>query len=339
MADNSNPLGTDIASAQEAIKAMMTPLQEDNVVGGDAQGDEPEADYVEPEAQAEEEAYEAEPDVGEDTEDYSDDDLDEEPRVLRKNVNGEEIEVTEDELFNGYLRQRDYTRKTQELAEQRKQLEERVQQLEAKDQEIEAERYQYAELLPKMRQQLEQQLQAEPDWDKLYEQNPIEATKLERQWRQAKEQREAQIKAVEEEQARLSQIQQRKLQAQMQKHLEAEQARLMQLIPEWKDADKMQKEAPEIRDFLLNEGFSEQDVDGIQHAGLVKLARNAMLYERGKQRITEAKTGRKTEGPKQMKPGSRGTQPRKRSNVEQAQTRLRQTGRVADAANVIKSLL
>jgi len=331
MADNSNPLGTDIASAQNAIKAMMTPLEEDNVVSGDAQGDEPEADYVEPEAQAEE-AYEAEPEVSEDTEDYSDDDLDEQPRVLRKNVNGEEIEVTEDELFNGYLRQRDYTRKTQELAERRKAIE-------ALEQEIEAERYQYAELLPKMRQQLEQQLQAEPDWDSLYEKNPIEATKLERQWRQAKQQREAQIKAVEEEQARLSQIQQRKLQAEMQKHIEAEQARLTQVIPEWKDTNKAQKEAAEIREFLLTEGFSEQDVNSIQHAGLVKMARNAMLYERGKQRITEAKTGRKAESPKQMKPGSKGSQPRKRSDVEKAQTRLRQTGRVADAANVIKSLL
>lgn len=331
MADNSNPLGTDIASAQNAIKAMMAPLDEDKVVGGDAQGDEPEADYVEPEAQAEE-AYEAEPEVSEDTEDYSDDDLGEEARTYRVKVNGEEIEVTEDELLNGYSRQQDYTRKSQELAERRKAIE-------ALEQEIEAERYQYAELLPKMRQQLEQQLQAEPDWDKLYEQNPIEATKLERQWRQAKQQREAQIKAVEEEQARLSQIQQRKLQAEMQKHLEAEQARLTQVIPEWKDTNKAQKEVAEIREFLLAEGFSEQDVNNIQHANLVKMARNAMLYERGKQRITEAKTGRKAESPKQMKPGSKGSQPRKRSDVEKAQTRLRQTGRVADAANVIKSLL
>jgi hypothetical protein len=30
--------------------------------------------------------------------------------------------VTEDELINGYMRQSDYTRKTQELAEERKQL-------------------------------------------------------------------------------------------------------------------------------------------------------------------------------------------------------------------------
>jgi len=38
-------------------------------------------------------------------------------------VDGEEIEVTLDELLNGYSRQSDYTRKTQELAQQRQQLE------------------------------------------------------------------------------------------------------------------------------------------------------------------------------------------------------------------------
>ncbi|MGH9963014.1 MAG: hypothetical protein ACREBC_38845, partial [Pyrinomonadaceae bacterium] len=37
-------------------------------------------------------------------------------------VGGEEVQVTRDELLNGYSRTQDYTRKTQELAEQRKRL-------------------------------------------------------------------------------------------------------------------------------------------------------------------------------------------------------------------------
>lgn len=45
-------------------------------------------------------------------------------------ANGEPImqSVTEDELLNGYLRQSDYTRKTQELAEEKKQLQFQAQQ-------------------------------------------------------------------------------------------------------------------------------------------------------------------------------------------------------------------
>ena len=47
---------------------------------------------------------------------------DEEPKFKVK-VDGEEIEVTQEELLRGYMRQKDYTQKTQQLAEQRKQYE------------------------------------------------------------------------------------------------------------------------------------------------------------------------------------------------------------------------
>lgn len=46
----------------------------------------------------------------------------EEPKFKVK-VDGEEIEVTQEELLRGYMRQKDYTQKTQQLAQQRKQFE------------------------------------------------------------------------------------------------------------------------------------------------------------------------------------------------------------------------
>ena len=172
MAENSIPQGTDLQSAHEAIRAMMAPL-EDNATGEDApleeasegEGYEAQAEYDDPEL---DEGQDTEGDEAEEPEETSD-------RYTVK-VNGEEIEVTLDELLHGYSRQSDYTRKSQELAERRKATE-------ALEQEIAAEREQYAELLPRMREQLQQQLQAEPDWDKLYEQNPVEAVRLERKWR------------------------------------------------------------------------------------------------------------------------------------------------------------
>ena len=327
MAENSNPLGTDLQSAQQAIRAMMAPL-EDNATGEDApleeasegEGYDAQAEYNEPEA-----------DDGQDTEGYDDEEPQGAPDRYNVKVNGEEIEVTLDELLNGYSRQSDYTRKSQELAERRKSIE-------ALEQEITAEREQYAELLPRMREQLQQQLQAEPDWDKLYEQNPVEAVKLERKWKEVKQQREQQIQAVQAEQQRLMTIRQRQMQEQVAKQLEAEQARLPDMIPEWKNSETAKKEAKEIRDFLLTKGFSEQDVDGITHAGVVALARNAMLFEKGRAKISEAK-GQAKPGPKPMRAGSQGTQPRRRGDVEKAHQRLKQTGRVTDAAQVIKSLL
>jgi hypothetical protein len=55
-------------------------------------------------------------------EDTHEEETDEEPKYTVK-VDGEEIEVTQDELLRGYMRQKDYTQKTQQLAEQRRQFE------------------------------------------------------------------------------------------------------------------------------------------------------------------------------------------------------------------------
>lgn len=46
----------------------------------------------------------------------------EEPKY-KVTVDGEEVEVTQEELLRGYMRQSDYTRKTQQLANQRQQIE------------------------------------------------------------------------------------------------------------------------------------------------------------------------------------------------------------------------
>lgn len=46
-----------------------------------------------------------------------------EDEVYKVKVDGEEVEVTKEELLKGYMRQSDYTRKTQSLAQERKRLE------------------------------------------------------------------------------------------------------------------------------------------------------------------------------------------------------------------------
>ena len=57
----------------------------------------------------------------------------EEPRYKVK-VDGQEVEVTQEELLRGYMRQSDYTRKTQQLANQRQQIEQFYAQRQAQPQ-------------------------------------------------------------------------------------------------------------------------------------------------------------------------------------------------------------
>ena len=244
-------------------------------------------------------------------------------------VDGEEITV--EELKAANLRQRDYTRKTQELAEQRKALE-------AQYSEIERERAQYAQMLPALQQRLEQKEQ-EPDWDTLYDTDPTMAAKAERQWRKQQEERQAQIAAVQAEQQRVYALQQQKMQQMQEQYVTQQREILPEVIPEWRDSKVAAQEATQIRDFLLGEGFTEQDIGGLTNATLVKLARKAMLYDRGETRVTAAKAKPKKARAKTLRSGTKASQPRPKSDAQKAIQNAKQSGRVQDAASAIKALL
>ena len=108
---------------------------------------------METEVEAEAEEAEAEIEVEDDVEEgeETEQSLEEQTEVEEElqppsyvvKVDGVEQEVTLDELQNGYSRQQDYTRKTQELAQQRKSFEDQQSELAKKD-------AIYAQLLPQL---------------------------------------------------------------------------------------------------------------------------------------------------------------------------------------------
>lgn len=338
MAENNNPLGTDLYSAQNAIRAMLAP-EEDNAAATDALEAETTEEVVEEAEPSEEmeateetdnsvvEGSEEELEVEEDAESSEDESFDILGAIVE--VDGEEITV--EELKAANLRQRDYTRKTQELAEQRKALE-------AKELELDGERAQYNQLLPALKERLEYK-EPEPDWDTLYDTDPTMAAKAERQWRKQQEERQAQIAAVQAEQQRVQALQQQKMQQMQEQYVTQQREMLPEVIPEWRDSKVAAQEATQIRDFLLGEGFTEQDISGLTNATLVKLARKAMLYDRGETRVTAAKAKPKKARAKTLKSGTKASQPRPKSDAQKAIQNAKKSGRVQDAAQAIKALL
>jgi len=331
MADVNNPQGTDLYSAQDAIRAMLAP-QEDTAEATDAL--EAEGEEIEDDQQ-----LEAEMSEDEYAEDELDDELDEDDGdedqsfdLMSATVEVDGEEITVEELKRGHLRQRDYTRKTQELAELRKGFE-------AEQSEIERERAQYAQLLPALRQRIEMAAEQEPDWDTLYDTDPQMAARAERQWRKQQEQRQAQLEAVNAEQQRLAQLQQQRAEQMRVQYVEQQRQVLPEIIPEWRDTKVAETEAGKIREYLLNEGFTEDDIAGLTNATLVKVARKAMLYETGTKKASDAKAKPKASKAKTLRAGSRGSQAKPKSARAQAQQQLQRTGRLKDAAAAIKTLL
>ena len=89
---------------------------------GELQWNTDEFDYKEEKESEPEPEQEKEEEQPDDSKEEESDTTDNEPTYKVK-VDGEEIEVTQEELLRGYMRQKDYTQKTQALAEQRRQFE------------------------------------------------------------------------------------------------------------------------------------------------------------------------------------------------------------------------
>lgn len=338
--EDGNPQGgIGLHEATLAISNLLGP-EEDNQEDAEALGQEETGQEAETE---DVEEYEDDTEYDE-TEDVEDSDLDEEDGdeeatqelsedlTVKVKVDGQEMEVTLAELRNGYSRTADYTRKATALAEQRKSLESEVEA-------IRAERTQYAQLLPILQQQIQQQNAAEPDWDTLYDEDPIEAARLERHWRRTKEEQTQRLAAIQAEQQRLAEEEVKQRNQQMQAVVAAERVKLSEVIPEWKDQETMMREAQELREWATSNGLTEQDVNSLTQAAHIALIRKAMLYDKGVRNMEKAKQPSKKKA-RIVRPGSSNSSAKPGSiDIKRASKRLAQTGSVNDAAALLDKLI
>jgi hypothetical protein len=333
MSNNGKPtaLQTEGESATAAFESFLAPeedTQEEAVIE-EAESIEPEIDELEEQDEeyteelVDEEELEFDDEDGE--EETEVEELEEQP-VYRVTVDGSEIEVTQDELINGYSRQQDYTRKTQELANQRKTIEQQAQELSQRD-------AIYAQLLPKMEAQLKGELVNEPDWDSLYNDDPIAFVREKQIWDEKKEK----LKAAEAEQQRLQQEAYAKQQEQIAQQVQEGQQKILEIIPEWKNAEVAQQEKLAIRDYGINVlGYLPQEMDAIYDYRALLGLRNAWLNSK-----TVEATKKKPTQKAPARVARPGTTTRKKTvaPAKRAKQVLAKTGKVQDAAKVFEQFL
>jgi hypothetical protein len=264
----------------------------------------------------------------------------EQPDIYTVRVNGEDVEVTFDELTKGYSREADYRRKTQEVAEQRKTVERQIQEAQAQFQKTQQLEQQYAALLGPMAQQLQADNQPEPDWDAAFAADPIEATKLERQYRVQKEDRAKKLQAIQAEQQRLMRESQQNQQTQHQQHLAEQAALLPDLIPSWKDEAVKAKEVEAMREWAVKSGrVSPDQINQISDAGHVALLRDAWKFSLGQAKVQEKRKPATSKKGKAVRPGSKANTPNAQSAaVKSAAGTFKQTPTVRNASDLIAEL-
>jgi hypothetical protein len=334
MSNNGKPtaLQTEGQKATSAFESFLAPeedTQEEAVIE-EAESIEPEIDEFEEQDDLGTEELVEEEDLEFDDEEDGEEETEveevEEQPVYRVTVDGEEIEVTQDELLNGYSRQQDYTRKTQELANQRKTIEQQAQELAQRD-------AIYAQLLPKMEAQLQGELVNEPDWDSLYNDDPIAFVREKQIWDEKKEK----LKAAQAEQQRLQQESYAQQQQLIAQQVQEGQQKLLEIIPEWKNAEVASKEKLAIRDYGINVlGYSPQEMDAIYDYRALLGLRNAWLNSK-----TVEATKKKPTQKAPARVARPGTTTRKKSvaPVKRAKQVLAKSGKVQDAAKVFEQFL
>ena len=323
MSENTNPQGSVDNSVSGAANAFMSFLE--------PQAEEAKA-QPEPSAEQSEEYSDAsqfeEQDVSAEEAESQEEEVEELPKY-RVKVSGEEVEVSLDELLNGYSRTADYQKKTQSLAEQRKAVEaDRV-----KIDEAAKTRETYAQRLQVIEQLLQQQDQGQ-DLASLKSEDPIAyavamAEKMER---------DKQLQAVQMERQRVQQEQQSHQQAQLQKHIQAEQAKLVEAIPEFKDDVKAEVIRRDIRNYAKAQGFSDQELSQVYDSRAVLALYKAAQYDKlmaGKG-VTSKKVAN---APKTIRPGTSNPQSSENETVKKDRAALRQSGNKKDAARLFERFL
>jgi hypothetical protein len=247
----------------------------------------------------------------------------EEPSYTVK-VDGSEMEVTLDELLRGYQREADYTRKTSELSLEKSKYNDLMQQSQS---EINNKLSKLEELTTVAQQELQQEY-SRIDFEKLYDEDPSEAARLEHKMR-----KRAENLAMIQEETKANQ------QQEFQKYLQEQQHKVSTLVPEFNDPAKASKLKSDMRVYLSKLGYGDKDINSIYDARQVLLIRDAMAYDALKK--SNAKVTKKVAtAPKVVRSGTAKNKGDASLKLRREKlNRLKKTGAAKDAASIFKDYL
>ena len=343
MSNNANPLKeaqTDVDKAANAVFGLLNPKEEEEIGKSEAPKEEIKQDSPEPkkeessnEDQPEEQEIKEEESQEETSEDVSQDeeqsDVQEkqdstEEQLHKVKVAGQEFDVTLDELRNGYQRDADYRRKTEELSNDRKNFQS----------ESEKQRLDYSQKLNELNQSLsiaQQDLNAEinsADLDKLYDEDPTEAARVERK---LKKKQDALSQSLQKAQAEQKQ--------QFETFLQDQQRKLVSKMPEFSDPAKASSLKANMKNTLNNYGFNDQEVAQVYDHRIVMLVNDAMKYRN----MQNSKPNLAKKISKPSKVFSSGVKQGKTELNQKARkekfSRLRKSGSVKDASSIFLDMI
>lgn len=246
------------------------------------------------------------------------------PELHRVKVQGQELEVSLDELKAGYSRDSDYRQKTHTLGMEKRDLETQKNSL----------RQTYDNRLSELNDlistadQFVQQKQGGQDLAKLYQEDPTEAARLDFQLRQEKQH----IDSLKDK-ARIAQTKQ------YESYLDAQKELAATKIPEFSDPNKADSFKLNMRNTLRDYGFNDQEIGSLADHRFLMVAKDAMSFksQKDKRPIVSKKVAN---APKVLKAGvARSNISSGREGVRNKIKTLRKTGHIKDAQSAIADMI
>jgi len=186
---------------------------------------------------------------------------------------GTEEDVTVEELVKGYYRQKDYTRKTQALAEERRAtLTERQTASEL--------RAQYARGLEQLQDAIKQVTPQEPDWDALKAADPIGYAETWADWQR----QQVVVQQIEQEREAIKQQEQREFETNRKENAAKANEWLLTQVPEWKDQAKRQADRAGMKAYAMKLGFTAEELKNTDDPRAVLLIRQAWQFAKLQER-------------------------------------------------------
>jgi hypothetical protein len=329
MTSDSTESGSDltISEATTAFEGMLSTPEDSKEQPNEKEEDTQEAEVEETEVEAEPEVEEAE--AEDDSESEEEVEEVEEEQTFTVKAAGEEKEVTLDELVTSYQLGSDYTKKTQEIAEQRKVIDQEAKAI------IEARKVRddYSQKLQAVEQFLVGSNSSQEDLTALKENDPIGYAVKVAEMTEKKDQ----LQLVQAERQRIAQQQNSDRSAQMQQFVAGEAQKLAQSLPEFSDKAKGEQIRNEIRNYGKKVGFTDEELSQVYDSRHVLVLHKAAQYDK----LMAGKAGVKKKvanAPKMVKGGAKVKQ-NVTDKQKKLQQRLLQTGDARDAASIFENLM
>lgn len=227
--------------------------------------------------------------------------------------------VTVAELKKGHLRVADYTRKSMEVAQERKAVEEHKSRVSS----LEAALTQQREFVASLASQFIPQ----PPDRAIMDHDPLGYM----QAKAAYDDQMATLMQLQQQRDEAAQRQQHETVEQAKARLETERTALFEAMPDLKDPKRMEQLKADVGNvFLPHYGFSQEELDGADHR-MIKVIRDAIKYQKLLAKKSETKAKVESKPPVMASGKRRSAEGQQQTERQRAMDRLTKTGSFKDA--------